>query len=114
MTSVKDLSHFYAQCVFKPIYKRYFTQDNRNPVIKLLIHMNEKRDRTLKGRSYADKKPQCKTQKAELTSSSMASLKEIRLIFSTDTHKKKEGAMIKIPNVFVQTDFYLENDYGKF
>ena len=98
-----ELQQIHDMDGFTPKHWHQLTKEERVRALKYLMYLKEKRDRKVKGRGCADRRPQQLYTNKNETSSPTAALPAIMLTCTIDAFEKRDIATVDIPGVSLQT-----------
>ena len=108
----KEMKQLHDQLVFKPIRVEELTPLEKKRAMESLIFLVEKRDGTVKGRTYANGSTQREYIDREEAASPTAMAESIIITGMIDAKQHRDVMTADIPNAFVETDIE-EKEIGK-
>ena len=81
------------------------TKEERTKALKYLMYLKEKRDRRIKGRGCADRRPQQIYTKKIDASSPTASLSAIMLTYVIDAFERRDFTTANLPGALLYTSY---------
>ena len=105
-----EIGQLHHRDTFGPKHWKDLTQEQKDQVLESHLFLNEKRDKTIKGRMVAGGNKQRGFIDAEDAASPTAALESVLLTAVVDAQEKRDVAVVDIPNAFVQTRLVDEKD----
>ena len=103
-TAYKEMRQLHMHIVFKPVKIETLTQLEHKRAMESLMFLVEKRDKSIKARTIANRSTQRWYKPKEEAVSSTAATDSIFVTATIDTKQNRDVMTLDIPNAFVQTE----------
>ena len=97
------MKQLYTRDCFALLYIEQLTESEKKKIVDAIMLLQEKRDKTIKGRCVYNGKPTRDWLMHEDTSSPTALLESVMLTAAVDAHENRDVMTADVPNAFVQT-----------
>ena len=98
------MNQLHNRIVFEPVMLQDLNQEEIDKAMESLIFLAEKRDKTIKGRIYANSSIQREYIPKEAASSPTVAKESVLITGVVEAKQRRDVMTLDIPNAFVQTD----------
>ena len=99
---IKEMKQLHHWTCFGPMDLSELIESEKSKIVDAIMLLQEKRDKSIKGRCVYNGKPTRDWLTREDTSSPTASLESVMIMATIDAHEEQDVMTADVPNAFIQ------------